>query len=308
MNEVVKYHFVLFIQIEKIKFWCSNKHSASLLLFLIYIIDWKDSRMKLLFIGDVVGSPGRDMVKEYLPKLKEKYRPHITIINGENAAGGRGITDKIYREFLELGAQAITMGNHTWDNRNIFEFIDDAKYLVRPANFPEGTPGEGLVFLKFNQLEIAVINLQARTFMSALDCPFKKAEELVTIAKKRTSVIFVDFHGEATSEKQALGWYLDGKVSAVVGTHTHVQTADNRILPQGTAYISDVGMTGPYDGILGMEREAVIHRFLTSLPVRFEVPKEGRRLLSAVLIEIDNKSGHAKKIERILINDDHPFY
>lgn len=263
--------------------------------------------MKLLFIGDVVGSPGRDMVKEYLPKLKEKYRPQITIINGENAAGGRGITEKIYREFLEWGAQAVTMGNHTWDNREIFQFIDQAKYLVRPANFPSGTPGEGIKYVRLNQLEIAVINLQARTFMQALDCPFKKADELIQEAQTRTPIIFVDFHGEATSEKQAMSWYLDGKVTAVVGTHTHVQTADNRILPKGTAYISDVGMTGPYDGILGMEREAVIHRFLTSLPTRFEVPKEGRTLLSAVIIDIDEKNGKAKKIERILINDDHPF-
>ncbi len=273
----------------------------------ILCVSRKGYKMKLLFIGDVVGSPGRDMVKEYLPKLKEKYRPQITIINGENAAGGRGITEKIYREFLEWGAQAVTMGNHTWDNRDIFEFIDKAKYLVRPANFPVGTPGEGLKFLKLNQLEIAVINLQARTFMPALDCPFQKAEELIEEAQKRTPIIFVDFHGEATSEKQAMGWYLDGKVSAVVGTHTHVQTADNRILPSGTAYISDVGMTGPYDGILGMERGAVIHRFLTSLPVRFEVPTDGRTLLSAILLEIDEKNGKAKNIERILINEDHPF-
>jgi metallophosphoesterase (TIGR00282 family) len=264
--------------------------------------------MKLLFIGDVVGSPGRDMVKEYLPKIKEKYRPQITIINGENAAGGRGITEKIYRQFLEWGAQAVTLGNHAWDNREIFEFIQDAKYLVRPANFPEGTPGEGLKFIKLNQLEIAIINIQARTFMPALDCPFQKAEELVSIAQKRTPIIFVDFHGEATSEKQAMGWFLDGEVSAVVGTHTHVQTADNRILPNGTAYLSDVGMTGPYDGILGVERDAVIHRFLTSLPVRFEVPKEGRTNLSAVIIEIDEKTGKSKKIERLLINEDHPFF
>ncbi|CAH0346112.1 TIGR00282 family metallophosphoesterase [Bacillus sp. CECT 9360] len=264
--------------------------------------------MKLLFVGDVVGSPGRDMLKEYLPKIKEKYRPHITVVNGENAAGGRGITENIYREFLEWGAQAVTLGNHAWDNRDIFEFIESAKYLVRPANFPAGTPGEGLKFLKWNTFEIAIINLQARTFMPPLDCPFVKAEELVAEARKRTPIIFVDFHGEATSEKQAMGWFLDGKVSAVVGTHTHVQTTDNRILPNGTAYLSDVGMTGPYDGVLGMEREAVIHRFLTSLPVRFEVPKEGRTVLSATIIDIDEKTGQSKKIERILINDDHLFY
>jgi 2',3'-cyclic-nucleotide 2'-phosphodiesterase len=264
--------------------------------------------MNLLFIGDVVGSPGRDMVKEYLPKLKEKYRPHMTIINGENAAGGKGITEKIYRQFLEQGAQAVTLGNHAWDNREIFEFIDNAKYLVRPANFPKGTPGKGLIFLKFNQLEVAVINLQGRTFMSPLDCPFQKADELVEQARLRTPLIFVDFHAEVTSEKQAMGWYLDGKVSAVVGTHTHVQTADNRILPSGTGYLTDVGMTGPYDGILGVERDAVLKRFLTSLPVRFEVPTAGRTQLSAVLLELDDKSGQTKKMERILISDDHPFY
>lgn len=264
--------------------------------------------MRILFVGDVVGSPGRDMVKEYVPKLKEKYRPTITIINGENAAGGRGITEAIYRSFLEVGAQAVTLGNHTWDNREIFEFIDKAKYLVRPANFPEEVPGKGITYLKINQDEVAIINLQGRTFMPTIDCPFKKADELVEEAQKRTPIIFVDFHAEATSEKQAIGWYLDGRISAVVGTHTHVQTADERILPGGTAYISDVGMTGPYDGILGVEKDAVLKRFLTSLPSRFEVPKEGRTLLSAVMIDIDKKTGKAKKIERILINDDHPFF
>lgn len=264
--------------------------------------------MNLLFIGDVVGSLGRDMVKEYLPKLKEKYRPHLSVINGENAAGGKGITEKIYREFLEAGAQMVTLGNHAWDNREIFEFISEAKYLIRPANFPEGTPGKGMGFVKLNDLEVAIINLQGRTFMNPIDCPFKKADEMIEIARKRTPFIFVDFHAEVTSEKQAMGWYLDGRVSAVVGTHTHVQTADHRILPGGTAYLTDVGMTGPYDGILGVEKEAVMKRFLTSLPVRFEVPKDGRGQLSAVALEFDRKTGLAKKIERIIINDDHPFY
>ncbi|WP_075980854.1 TIGR00282 family metallophosphoesterase [Bacillus massilinigeriensis] len=264
--------------------------------------------MNILFIGDVVGSLGRDMVQEYLPKLKEKYRPHVTIINGENAAGGKGITEKIYRGFLEAGAQAVTLGNHTWDNREVFEFIDKAKYLVRPANFPEGNPGKGMTFIKLNQYEIAVINLQGRTFLPANDCPFRKADELIAEAKERTPFIFVDFHAEATSEKQAMGWYLDGRVSAVVGTHTHVQTADNRILPAGTSFITDVGMTGPYDGILGVEKDLVLKRFLTNLPVRFEVPKSGNTQLSAVNIELDDKTGLAKRIERILINQDHPFY
>lgn len=268
----------------------------------------KGLQMNLLFIGDVVGSPGRDMVKEYVPKIKEKYRPNFTIINGENAAGGRGITEKIYREFLGSGAQAVTLGNHSWDNKEIFEFIESAKNMVRPANFPEGTPGKGLAFFKVNDLEVAVINLQGRTFMPPLDCPFKKADELVEKAQERTPFIFVDFHAEATSEKQAMGWYLDGRVSAVVGTHTHVQTADSRILPGGTGYLTDVGMTGPYDGILGMEREAVITKFLTSLPVRFEVPKAGRTQLSGVYMELDRKTGKTKKMERILINEDNPWY
>ncbi len=264
--------------------------------------------MNILFIGDVVGSPGRNMVSEYIPKLKEKYRPHVTIVNGENAAAGKGITEKIYRGFLEAGAQAVTLGNHTWDNKEIFDFIDEAKYMIRPANFPENNPGKGIVYLRVNSSEVAVINLQGRTFLPAIDCPFLTAEKLVREAKERTPFVFVDFHGEATSEKQAMGWFLDGKVSAVVGTHTHVQTADERILPGGTAYITDVGMTGPYDGILGVEKDVVLKRFLTGLPVRFEVPKKGRVQLSAVFIELDDKSGLAKRIERILINDDHPFH
>lgn len=264
--------------------------------------------MNILFIGDVVSSLGRKMVKEYLPKLKEKYRPHVTIINGENAAGGKGITEKIYRGFLEAGAQVVTLGNHTWDNREIFEFIDEAKYLIRPANFPENNPGKGIVYLKMNTEEIAVISLQGRTFLPPNACPFQTADELIREARERTPIIFVDFHAEATSEKQALGWYLDGRVSAVVGTHTHVQTADHRILPQGTAYMSDVGMTGPYDGILGMDREIVLRRFLTGMPARFETPKSGRAQLSAVAIEIDKKTGMAKKIEPILINEDRPFF
>src|SRR5699024_9237945 len=211
------------------------------------------SNMKILFIGDVVGSPGRDMVQTYLPKLKEKYRPNMTIINGENAAAGKGITQKIYKQFLEWGAHVITMGNHTWDKKEIFEFIDDTSNMIRPANFPEGTPGKGIVFININGAEVAVINAQGRTFLPAIDDPFRKMDALIEQAKKRTNIIFADFHAEATSEKQAMGWHLDGKVSAVVGTHTHTQTADERILPNGTAYITDVGMTGPYDAIIGME-------------------------------------------------------
>ncbi|WP_066173186.1 TIGR00282 family metallophosphoesterase [Bacillus marinisedimentorum] len=262
--------------------------------------------MKLLFVGDVVGSPGRKMITEYLPRLKKKYRPQVTIVNGENAAGGRGITEKIYRNILESGAQAVTLGNHAWDNKEIFEFIDDAPKMVRPANFPDA-PGKGSALLNINGISVGVINLQGRTFLPALDCPFRKADELLEKMKGKADIIFVDFHAEATSEKQAMGWYLDGRVSAVVGTHTHVQTADNRILPGGTAYMSDVGMTGPYDGVLGMDREAVITKFLTNLPVRFEVTK-GREQLSAVLIDIDEKTGAASSIKRMMINEDSPFF
>lgn len=263
--------------------------------------------MRILFIGDIVGSMGRETLTTYLPKLKKKYRPQVTIANGENAAAGRGITEKIYKKFLQDGVDVVTLGNHSWDNKDIFEFIDDAKKLIRPANFVEGVPGKGLVFVKVNQLELAVINLQARTFMVPLDDPFGKAEELISEARERTPLIFVDFHGETTSEKQAMGWFLDGHVSAVVGTHTHVQTNDARILPEGTAYLTDVGMTGPYDGILGMKRGPIIEKFQTSLPKRFEVVEEGRSLLSACVIDIDDQTGRAIKIEPIQISEDRPF-
>ncbi|MDY0405811.1 TIGR00282 family metallophosphoesterase [Virgibacillus sp. 179-BFC.A HS] len=264
--------------------------------------------MKILFIGDVVGSPGRNMVEQYLPSLKEMYKPQFTIINGENAAAGKGITEKIYKQFLQWGAQAITMGNHTWDKKEIFEFIDDAKYMIRPANFPEGNPGKGMVFLNVNGLEIAVINMQGRTFLPAIDDPFRKIDELIETAKKRTNIVFIDFHAEATSEKEAMAFYVDGRVSAIVGTHTHVQTADERVLPKGTAYITDVGMTGPYDAILGVEKETILKRFLTNLPVRHEVDKQGRAQLNAVLVSVHDKTGLATDIERILINEDHPFF
>ncbi|WP_100487743.1 TIGR00282 family metallophosphoesterase [Sporolactobacillus pectinivorans] len=263
--------------------------------------------MKLLFVGDIYGRTGREMLEEYLPKMKNRYHPNLTIVNAENSAHGKGITKKIYTQLLEMGADILTMGNHTWDNREIFEFIDDAKKIVRPANFPEGTPGTGMRIIQVNQLSVAVINLQGRVFLPPIDDPFRTADRLITEARKKTNFIFVDIHAETTSEKLALGWYLDGRVSAVIGTHTHVQTADERIFPQGTAFLSDVGMTGPYNGIIGVERAAVTKRFLTAMPVRFE-SDQGPGQLGAVLISIDNQSGRAVKIERILINDDHPFF
>ncbi len=264
--------------------------------------------MRLLFCGDVVGSLGRETITTYLPKLKKKYRPQVTIVNGENSASGRGITEKIYKKLLQDGADVVTLGNHAWDNRQIFEFIDDAKKMVRPANFPKATtPGVGMVFVKVNQVELAVINLQARSFMTAIDDPFTVIDELLEEARERTNIIFVDFHGETTSEKLAMAWYLDGRISAIVGTHTHVQTNDGRILPQGTATLTDVGMTGPYNGILGMDRTAVIEKFRTALPHRFEVVEEGPAVLSYCVIDIDDTTGKAKSIEANIISPDRPF-
>src|SRR5690625_14506 len=264
--------------------------------------------MRILFIGDIVGSLGREQVEIYLPKLKQKYQPQLTIVNGENAAAGKGITEKIYKQLLTAGADFLTMGNHTFDKKEVFDFIEDADKMIRPANYPEGTPGKGIGYVNVNGVEVAIINLQGRTFLPAIDDPFRLADQLIAEAKKRTSIIFIDFHAEATSEKLALGWYLDGQASAVVGTHTHVQTADNRILDQGTAYITDVGMTGPYDGLIGTDRAAVIKRFLTQLPVRFNETKVGKSQLSGVVIDIDQNTGLSKKIERILITDDQPFF
>ncbi|WP_102692596.1 TIGR00282 family metallophosphoesterase [Rummeliibacillus pycnus] len=263
--------------------------------------------MKVLFIGDIVGEIGRNAVESYLPRLKRKYDVDVVIANGENAAAGRGITKRIYQDLLMMGVDIITMGNHTWDQKEIFDFIDDAEYLIRPANFSEEAPGKGMVSVTKGGQTISVINLHGRVFLPPHDDPFAKAVELVEEAKKLSPLVFVDFHAETTSEKIALGWHLDGKASAVVGTHTHVQTADARIFPGGTAFISDVGMTGPYDEVLGMKKESVIYRFKTNMPVRFEVPKQGREVLSGFFVDLDDKTGKAKSFERIYINADYPF-
>lgn len=263
--------------------------------------------MKVLFIGDIVGDLGIDAVEKYLPRLKKKYKIDVVIANGENAAKGRGITKRIYQDLLMMGVDVITMGNHTWDQREIYDFIDDTDYLIRPANFSKEAPGKGMTTITKNGQAISVINLHGRVFLPAHDEPFAMAEELIAEAKKQSPIVFVDFHAETTSEKIALGWHLAGQASVVVGTHTHVQTADERILPGGTAYISDVGMTGPYDEVLGMKKESVIYRFKTNMPVRFEVPERGAEVLSAFFVEIDDKNGQATHCERILINKDHPF-
>jgi 2',3'-cyclic-nucleotide 2'-phosphodiesterase len=242
-------------------------------------------------------------VKDVLPGLRSKYRPDIIIANGENAAHGRGITKQIAKDLFDWGVHAITMGNHTWDNRDIFEFIDEEPRLIRPANFPTGTPGNGYTSVKIGGKSFLIINLQGRTFLPPLDCPFQTIDRILEEQGSKHNYIFVDFHAEATSEKIAMGWYLDGRVSGVVGTHTHVQSNDDRVLPQGTAYLTDVGMVGPRDGILGMEREGVMYRFLTQLPSRFVVD-EGKWHFHAVLMDLDNQSGLAKSIMKIRTDED----
>ncbi len=273
-----------------------------------YILD-KRKRMRILFVGDVVGDKGVEMIESYLPQLKRDFKPQATIVNGENSTSvGRGISLAIYKKLLQAGADVITMGNHTWDNREIFDFMNDADRLVRPANFPgKNVPGQGDTTIRINAQTLTVINLQGRIFMNPMDDPFQVAEELVDQAKKTSPFIFIDFHAETTSEKRALATYLDGQVSAVVGTHTHVQTSDAKVLPNGTAFLTEVGMTGPADSILGMKSEAVIGRFLNQRPTRFEVEESGSGLLSGCVIDLDDKTGHAKKIKPILISKEHPY-
>lgn len=263
--------------------------------------------MRLLFIGDVVGQVGQHILAEQLPIIKTTYHPQLTIVNGENITKGKGMIREHYKAILQAGADVITMGNHTFDKQDLFEFIEQAPKLVRPANFPVGTPGQGFCVVQVNQHRVGVINLQGRVFMDSLDDPFRKADELIAQLQGQCELIVVDFHAETTSEKLAMAFYLDGRVTAVVGTHTHVQTNDARLLPKGTAYLTDAGMTGPYDEILGTKKELVIDRFLSHLPVRFETPETGRAQLNGCLIEVGEASGKARKIEPIHITPEHPF-
>lgn len=250
-------------------------------------------------VGDIFGKPGRKAVKELIKTYRNQYELDFVIANGENAAGGNGITREIANELYNAQIDFITMGNHTWDKKEIFQFIDTDKKIIRPANYPPGTPGRGLAIVPLsNGLKIGIINLSGRVFLPPLDCPFRVGERIVEEISKETHIIIVDFHAEATSEKIAMGWFMDGKVSAVVGTHTHVQTADERILPYGTGYITDVGMTGPHDSILGVKRDIVIQKFLTQLPARFETA-QGVAQLNAILLEIDETTGKTMGLKRI---------
>jgi len=258
--------------------------------------------MRILFIGDIFGQAGRRMVRDTLPLLRDEFEPDLVLANAENAAAGFGITPPLVEELLDLNIAVLTSGNHIWDKKEIYPYLREHLdgRLFRPANYPEEAPGHGLYVGKTPAgVGYAVINLQGRVFMPAIDCPFRKADSLLHGIPPEVKIRIVDMHAEATSEKQAMGWYLDGRVTAVLGTHTHIPTADETVLPQGTAYLTDLGMTGPYESIIGMERQAVIQKFLDQLPTRFEVAKGDVRL-SAALLEADPQTGRALSISRIM--------
>jgi metallophosphoesterase (TIGR00282 family) len=265
--------------------------------------------LRILFVGDVFGSAGRRIVREHLPHVIETHNVTLVVVNGENAAGGFGLTPSLADEIFNLGAHVITTGNHVWDKRELMDYLASApaasherpRRILRPANYAPGNPGFGCYQGTLaSGVAYAVINLQGRVFMAGHDDPFRKADEL--LAGISAKVILVDFHAEATSEKAAMGWYLDGRVTAVLGTHTHVPTADERILPQGTAYQTDVGMSGPYDSVIGVERETVVKKFLTGMPAKFEAAK-GNPKMCAALIECDAQTGRATSIRRLMLGE-----
>jgi metallophosphoesterase (TIGR00282 family) len=259
--------------------------------------------MNLLFIGDIFASPGRRIVADHLQDIVETNRIDLTIANAENSAGGFGITPAIAEELLEMGVDVLTSGNHIWDKREIFDYLARQPRLLRPDNYPEA-PGSGvIVYRAHNGVDTAVINLQGRTYMPSTDCPFRRADQILAALDSAVKVKFVDFHAEVTSEKIAMGWYLDGRVSAVVGTHTHVPTADTRILPGGTAYQTDCGMTGPYESVIGVDTAIILQRFLTGLPVRMESARKGAEL-HAVIVDVDEATGKARAIRRHAIDGD----
>jgi metallophosphoesterase (TIGR00282 family) len=250
--------------------------------------------MLVLVVGDIIGQPGRKAVHEVLPQLRRQYRLDMVIVNAENAAGGFGLTPAIAQELIETGVHVLTSGNHIWAQKDIIPNLDGDMLILRPLNYPPGVPGRGYLITG----QTMVVNLMGRTFMNDIDCPFRAMDKLLEEVRDRPPVVIVDFHAEATSEKMAMGWYLDGRVSAVLGTHTHVGTIDAQILPQGTAYVTDIGMTGPADSIIGDDVESVLKRFLTGVPHRLSVGK-GKPILNAILVEVDENSGRAISIERI---------
>jgi metallophosphoesterase (TIGR00282 family) len=260
--------------------------------------------LKIFLIGDVVGAAGRAVFAKHIDKIKRTHNIDAVILNGENSAHGKGITIKNVRFFKNNGVDIITTGNHIWRHKEIYAYLNENADLLRPANFPPGAPGVGVTTFMVNGHRIAVVNLQGRVFMRELiDCPFQTADAILTYLKDKTNIIFVDFHAEATSEKMALSFFLDGRVSGVVGTHTHVQTADERILPGGTAHITDLGMTGSFNSMLGMKKEPIIHTFLTTLPSKFIPDAASPVVLCGAVIEVDTETGKAVKIERIMVVD-----
>lgn len=262
--------------------------------------------LKILFLGDVVGAPGRAMIAKHLAHLQKTYKVDATIVNGENSADGKGITPRIAQFFIEQGVNVITTGNHVYDKKDIYSYIAQHKdHLLRPANFSSEAPGVGVTTFAVKGKIIAVINLQGRVFMKEhIDCPFKTATSILTYLRDKTNIIVVDFHAETTAEKQGIAHYLDGKISALVGTHTHVQTADERILPGGTAFITDLGMAGALNSMIGMKKEPIIQHFLNQMPVKFSVETTGPFFMTGAVVEIDASTGKALKIQRIRIDDD----
>jgi metallophosphoesterase (TIGR00282 family) len=256
--------------------------------------------MNILMLGDVFGEPGRAALQKTLRRLKDEHRIDFTVVNVENAAAGFGVTPQLARGILELGVDVMTSGNHIWDRKEIVEFIGRENLLLRPANFPPGTPGAGYVTVKAGPHRVAVLNLMGRVFMNPIDCPFQKADEIIPELRRETPIVLVDMHAEATSESVAMGWYLDGRVSAVVGTHRHVQTADERVLPGGTAYITDLGMTGPVDSVIGVDKDLILQRFLTQMPIRFE-PARGPAAVCGVVVTVDPETGRASEIRRLRV-------
>lgn len=262
--------------------------------------------IRVLMLGDIIGVPGRAMLQKHLPHLKKQYNADVVIVNGENSSSdGKGITPRIMHFFKHIGVDVVTSGNHIWQKRDIYQYLHNNKDLLRPANFPSSCPGTGATVITVNGHMLAVVNIQGRSFMRELvSCPFRAADSLLTYLTPKTRAIIVDFHTETTSEKGALAYYLDGKISALVGTHTHVQTADERILPQGTAFITDLGMAGAVNSIIGVKKDALIQSIITQMPVRFEVEEQGPFSLTGVCIEIDPATGKSNSIERIRIVDD----
>ncbi|HUL22929.1 MAG TPA: TIGR00282 family metallophosphoesterase [Thermodesulfobacteriota bacterium] len=257
--------------------------------------------MRILFIGDIVGKAGRQAIEGGLGKIIDDYKIEFTVANGENAAGGMGITPVIAIEILDHGVDVVTSGNHIWAKKEIVPFLDEEFRILRPANYPPKVPGKGSgLFRSRNGQTVGVLNLEGRVFMKNLDCPFRVGEKEVESLRKETPIILVDFHAEATSEKMAMGWFMDGKVSAVLGTHTHVQTSDERILDGGTAYITDLGMTGPMDSVIGIRKEIALERLLTQIPWKFDVAKEQVEL-QGVVIDVDSRTGKSENIQKIKV-------